>query len=105
MMDLMTLWIGPKYEPDAGYFSFDESFARPDATAAHMYPLLFFLFIPMSSIYSGSPIIAAFARTQQQNSPLNNDTLLDDDIPLDDVTPLDPEPLHCAFAGLLEIKM
>jgi hypothetical protein len=32
MMDLMTLWIGQsKYELDAGNFSFDESFARPDA--------------------------------------------------------------------------
>jgi len=41
---------------------------------------------------SGSPIIAAFAsaRIQQQNSPLNNNTLLDDDTASD---PFDPEPL------------
>ncbi|KAN0067431.1 hypothetical protein V8E54_014521 [Elaphomyces granulatus] len=42
---------------------------------------------------SGSPIIAAFAsaRTQQQNSPLNNNTLLDDDTASD--PDFDPEPL------------
>jgi hypothetical protein len=42
---------------------------------------------------SGSPIIAAFAsaRTQLQNSPLNNNTLLDDDTASD--PDFDPEPL------------
>ena len=36
--------------------------------------------------------MTVFARTQQQNPSLNNDTL-DDDIPLDDDTTHDLEPL------------